>query len=124
MNAKVIETWRVYKQWTDVVDVIRTDLNEIRERPDGDPQYSIFAPPTEAMPKYKVGDIVFVKSDRPLNALGQFQPTNNFREGDFYFNIKDPRAIKSILPYPKNIRYLVEGNNKTSYAETELKLKR
>ena len=75
------------------------------------------------MPKYKVGDIVFFKSDRPLNALGRFQPTNIFREGDFRFNIKDPRAIKSILHYPKNIRYILEGNKKTSYAESELKLK-
>jgi hypothetical protein len=123
MNSKEIETGRVYKQWTDVIDIIRSDLNEIRERPDGNPQYDLFKPPTEAMPKYKVGDIVFFKSDRPLNALGQFQPTNNFREGDFRFNIKDPRAIKSILHYPNNIRYLLEGNKKTSYAESELKLK-
>ncbi len=46
-----------------------------------------------------------------------------FREGDYRFNIKDLRAIKSILHYPNNIRYLVEGNNKTSYAESELKQK-
>jgi hypothetical protein len=65
----------------------------------------------------------FFKSEWPLNALGQFQPTNNFREGDFRFNIKDPRTIKSILHYPKNIRYLLENNNKTSYAESELKIK-
>ena len=123
LNSKEIETGKVYKQWTDVVDIIRKDLNEIRERPDGNPQYDIFTPPTDAKPKFKVGDIVFFKSDRPLNALGQFQPTNNFREGDFRFNIKDPRRIKSILHYPNNIRYLLENNNKTSYAESELKLK-
>ena len=123
MNAKEIETGRVYKQWTDVIDIIRNDLNEIRERSDGNPEYDLFKEPTEAMPKFKVGDIVFVKSDRPLNALGQFQPTMAFREGDFRFNINDPRAIKSILYYPNNIRYLVEGNNRTSYAEPELKRK-
>ena len=38
MNSKEIETGRVYKQWTDVIDIIRKDLNEIRERPDGNPQ--------------------------------------------------------------------------------------
>ncbi len=69
MNSKEIETGRVYKQLTGVLDkMILTDLNEIRERPDSNPQYDIFTPPTEAMSKFKVGDIVFVKSDRPLNA--------------------------------------------------------
>ena len=120
MNSKEIETGRVYKQWTDVVDIIRSDLNEIRERPDGDPQYSIFKEPTEAMPKFKVGDIVFVKSDRPLNALGQFQPTMAFRQGDYRYNIKDAKKIKAILHYPKNIRYILDGKPKVSYAESEL----
>ncbi len=59
MNAKEIETGRVHKQWTDVIPIIRTDLNEIRERPNGDPQYSIFTSPTESIPKYKVVDIVY-----------------------------------------------------------------
>ena len=75
------------------------------------------------MPKYKVGDVVFYKSERPRNALGEIQPTNNFRQGDYRYNIKDAKKIKSILFYPNNIRYLVEGNNRTSYAEPELKRK-
>ena len=123
LNSKEIETGRVYKQWTDVIDIIRKDLNEIRERQDGNPQNDIFTPPTDAKAKFKKGDLVFYKSDRPLNALGQFQPTNTFREGDYRFNIHDPREIKSILHYPNNIRYLLSGNNKTSYAESELKIK-
>jgi hypothetical protein len=45
----------------------------------------------------KKGDLVFYKSDRPLNALGQFQPTNAFREGDYHFIIKDPREIRIAL---------------------------
>jgi hypothetical protein len=51
------------------------------------------------------------------------QPTNAFREGDFRFNIKDPIAIKWILYNPQNIRYLLDGNNKTSYDESEIKIK-
>ena len=123
MNAKEEQTGKVYKQWTDVVDIIRTDLNELRLRPDGDPQYNIFAPPIDAKPKFKVGDVVYYKSERPLNALGQFQPTNTFREGDYRYNIKDAKKIKAILHYPKNIRYMLDGKPKVSYAESELKIK-
>ncbi len=80
---------------------IREDLNEIRHREDGDPQKDIMIPPTDSKPKFKINDVVFFKSQKPLNALGQVQPTNTFREGDFRFNIKDPRAIKQIVYYPK-----------------------
>ena len=123
MNAKEEQTGRPYRQWTDVIDIIRTDLNELRLRPDGDPQYNIFAPPIDAKPKFKVGDVVYYKSERPLNALGQFQPTNTFREGDYRYNIKDAKKIKAILHYPKNIRYMLDGKPKVSYAESELKIK-
>jgi len=80
LNSKELETGRVYKQWTDVIDIIREDLNEIRHREDGDPQHDVFTPPTDAKPKFKINDVVYFKSERPLNALGQVQPTNNFRE--------------------------------------------
>ena len=59
-----------------------------------------------------------------MNALGEFQPTNNFREGDYRFNIKDPKTMKAILYYPKNIRYILNNREKASYAEPELILKR
>ena len=52
MNSKELETGRVYRQWTDVIDIIREDLNEIRERPDGDPQKDIMIPPTDSKPKF------------------------------------------------------------------------
>ena len=120
MNSIEEKTGKVYKQWTDVVDIIRTDLNAIRLKQDGNPQYDIFKKPTEAMPKYKVGDVVFYKSERPRNALGEIQPTNNFRQGDYRYNIKDAKEIKAILHYPKNIRYILDGKPKVSYAESEL----
>ena len=72
------------------------------------------------MPKYKVGDVVFYKSERPRNALGEIQPTNNFRQGDYRYNIKDAKMIKAILHYPQNIRYILDGKPKVSYAESEL----
>ena len=72
------------------------------------------------MPKYKVGDVVFYRSERPMNALGQFQLTMAFRQGDYRYNIKDAKKIKAILHYPKNIRYILDGKPKVSYAESEL----
>jgi hypothetical protein len=124
LNSKELETGRVYRQWTDVIDINREDLNEIRERPDGDPQKDIMIPPTDAKPKFKINDVVFFKSEKPRNALGQVQPTNNFREGDFRFDITNPKKIKQILYYPNNIRYILDGKNNVSYTAPELKLNR
>jgi hypothetical protein len=81
-------------------------------------------PPTDAKPKFKVNDIVFFKSERPRNALGQVQPTNNFLVGDFRYDITNPRKIKQIFYYPKNIIYILDGKNNVSYTAPELKLKR
>jgi len=120
MNAKEEATGKVYKQWTDVINIIRTDLNELRERQDGDPQKDIMTPPTDAKPKFKVNDIVYFKS----NAFGKIQPTNNFREGDFRFDITNPRKIKQIVYYPKNVRYILENKNNVSYTAPELILKK
>ena len=81
-------------------------------------------PPTDAKPKFKINDVVFLKSEKPRNALGQVQPTNNFRMGDYRFDITNPKKIKQIFYYPKNIRYILDGKNNVSYTAPELKLKR
>ena len=103
MNTIEEQTGKPFKQWDQAIDIIRNDLNEIRKKTDGDPQKDIFAAPTETKPKFKIGDLAYYRTERPMNALGEFQPTNNFREGDYRFNIKDPKTIKAILYYPKNI---------------------
>ncbi len=123
MNAKEEETGRVYKQWTDVIDIIRNDLNDMRLKKDGNPQKDLIIPSLEAKPKFKIGDMVYYKSEVPRNAFGEIQPTTNFREGDYRWNITDVRKIASILYYPKNIRYLLQGKNNVSYTASELKLK-
>ena len=81
-------------------------------------------PPTDNKPKFKINDVVFFKSEKPRNALGQVQPTNNFREADYRFDITNPKKIKQIVYYPKNIRYILDGKNNVSYTAPELKLKR
>ena len=81
-------------------------------------------PSTDSKPKFKINDVVFFKSEKPRNALGQVQPTNNFREGDYRFDITNPKTIKQILYYPNNIRYILDTKNNVSYTAPELKLKR
>ena len=71
MNSKEIKTGKVFKQWDQAIDIIRTDLNEIRKRPDGNPQFDIFEPPLDVKPKFKVGDVVYYRSERPMDALGK-----------------------------------------------------
>jgi transposase InsO family protein len=124
MNSKELETGKVFKQWDQAVPIIREDLNEIRHREDGDPQKDIMTPPTDAKPKFKINDVVFFKSEKPRNALGQVQPTNTFRMGDYRFDITNPKKIKQIVYYPKNVRYILDGKNNVSKSAPELKLKR
>jgi hypothetical protein len=124
MNNVEEQTGKPFKQWTDAIHIIRKDLNEIRLKKDGDPQKDIMTPPIELKPKFKVGDLVYYKTERPMNAIGEFQPTNNFREGDYRFNITDPKTIKAVLYYPKNIRYILNGRTNASYTDKELILKR
>jgi hypothetical protein len=121
MNTKEAELGETYREWDEVITYVRDALNKLRHRPDGDPFNDLMEPPTDAEPKYKIGDLVYRKLERPRNALGYNQSTTNFRMGDYRFDIKQPRRIKKILYYPKNIRYLLEGHDNVSYTESELR---
>jgi hypothetical protein len=121
MNRMEEERGETYREWTDIIDFVRTELNKIRKKKDGDPYNDVMAPSTQNEPTYKIGDLVYRKLERPKNALGYNQSTTNFRMGDYRFNIKEPRKIKEILYYPNNIRYLLEGHDNVSYTEQELK---
>ena len=121
MNKKEEETGKVYKEWTDILELLRVELNKLRLRKDGDPYNDILTPPTNKTPKYKVGDLVYRKVERPMNALGHYQNTANFRVGDYRFDIKNPRKITQILYYPFNVRYILNELPNVSYTEAELK---
>ena len=58
MNAVEEQT---HNEWTDPLDIIREDLNVIRSkgRVDGDPYNYKFKQPTDAVPKFKIGDLVY-----------------------------------------------------------------
>ncbi len=120
MNKKEEETGKTYKEWTDILPILRKDLNKLRLKKDGNPYGDIFVPPIESNPKYKVGDLVYRKVEKPINALGHFQNTSNFRVGDYRYDIKNPRKINQILYYPRNIRYILNEFPHVSYAESEL----
>ena len=77
----------------------------------------------ETQPKFKVGQMVYRKLDKPRNALGHNQPTEKFREGDVRIDIIEPRKIKRVLymntePY---YRYILNDVPGVSYPENELK---
>ncbi len=66
-------------------------------------------------------NLKLVKLDTPENALGNKQPTSNFRTGDYRYS-NAPRKITQILymndePY---FRYILEGIKNASYSEYQL----
>jgi hypothetical protein len=123
MNAKEKQTGKVYREWTDVIDTIREDLNKIRKIDISKMSYfdqPMFNP--KVAPKYKVNDLVYYKLQEPENALLQKQNTTNFRMGDFRWS-QIPKKIVDVIfmndePY---YRYILSDIPNASYSEYELK---
>jgi hypothetical protein len=120
-NQKELETKKRYNEWTDIVDVVREELNKIRrkELPANDP------PPlfNEEISKYNIGDSVFYKLMYPRDALGHKQSTSNFREGDVRWS-KESRQIQNIFVMQDlpRYRYQLKGLPQVAFYEEELKL--
>lgn len=122
MNAIEEKTGETYKEWVEVVPKVRTMLNDFRKKPEGDPFTDMY--PTADLtkqPKYKEGDVVYRMSEKPLDALGKKQPTQNFRMGDYRWE-RIPRKIVKMLRYAGKvpIRYILENLPNVAYAEYEL----
>jgi hypothetical protein len=105
-------------------------------------QYPIFDPTTETKkkvknrsgeltsnmqhrmthPKYRVGDLVNVILQEPVNALGKKHTDKRFRMGDYRLD-KKKRKIIAVLYYADipPYRYLIEGFPNASYTEDELR---
>ena len=120
MNKMEEQTKKVYEEWDEILNILRQDLNKIRILPDGNPFNNLIKPIDFKTPKYKIGDLVIRKVERPLNALGHNQNTTNFRVGDYRWDTKNPRKIKNIYYYPNNIRYVLNTLGHVSYTEAEL----
>lgn len=123
MNAIEEKTGETFKEWVEIVPKVRVMLNSFRKKPEGNPRTDMY-PIVNVLiePKFKVGDVVYRMSEKPLNALGRKQPTQNFRMGDYRYDMI-PRKIVRVLRYGGNvpIRYLLENLPNVAYAEYELK---
>jgi hypothetical protein len=122
MNAIEEKTGETYKEWVEVVPKVRAMLNDFRKKPEGDPFTDVY--PTidlTKQPKYKIHDVVYRMSEKPLDALGKKQPTQNFRMGDYRWE-RIPRKIVKVLRYAGKvpIRYILENLPNVAYAEYEL----
>ena len=122
MNMKEKESGKVFREWTDILDIVRIELNKLRKKPNQSiSKYNYPLINTDIAPKFKEGDIVYYNSEFPLNALGKKQPTNTFRTGDYRYNA-DVKKIKYVLPYSGKVpfRYVLEGLPNVSYTENQL----
>ena len=123
LNAKEQELGRDYNEWTDVVPIIREDLNAIRAKAEQDPFTKRYKQPNlYVRPEFEVGDLVHRRLEYPLRFIdSKKQPTAQFREGDLRFE-KFARKIVEVLPYPPPVpyRYLLEGIRGTSFPAWQL----
>jgi len=131
MNSKEVKTGKVYKEWTDILSKIRISLNKIRKKILENPYthiYPAFEPKVNETtgklvpPKFKVEDQIYVRNEKPKNALGKNQPTPNFRIGDYTFETTS-RKVTEVLPFngPIPYRYMVSGIKNASFTQRELK---
>jgi hypothetical protein len=147
MNSQEEKTGKVFKEWTNVIPIIRKDLNAFRRKklPEH-PEQVEYAQPndyrtietvkkgkgkvkeetvkTNVMiePKYKVGQYVYRALDAPKNALGKNQNTKMFRAGDYTYD-KQQREIKQIFTMGGKgplYRYYLDGLPNVSFTEAQL----
>lgn len=122
MNNKEEETGKVYKEWDDIIGLVRDELNSIRKKKLK--KYNINDYPVPDITKkqnFKTGDIVHYKLDWAENALGNKQPTPFFRVGDYRYSRVPKKITKTLyfndVPY---YRYILEGMPNVSYSEHQL----
>jgi len=125
MIADEIKTGVSSSRWVEIIDQFKKQLNVISLRKDGDPydisRYSrIDDEFTDDNSKFKIGDEVLRKLDRPENTFGKTQ-NGKFRTGDFRWSRK-PETVEFIYHYPKTIRYRLSNFHHVAYTEQELRL--
>ena len=120
LTNKEIKLDKPYNEWTDILQIVRKELNKMRKKPDGNPFNLDSIPYNNKEPLYKIGDIVLHKYEKPHNALG-YKEYGKFRMGDLRYDLKNKLKIKKVLNYPNNNRYILSGLPNVSYVEAELK---
>jgi hypothetical protein len=126
LNDKSVELNKDYNEWTDILDIVREEVNKYRKR-DLDKlkeyQSKRFFDPTKAgEPEFQIGDYVHWKMDRPTDIRGTPINDGKFRMGDRMFSI-ETRKIVDILCYPSKpfYRYKLHDMPNVSYGASELK---
>lgn len=126
LNDKSVELKEDYNEWTDILDIVREEVNKYRKR-DLDKlkeyQSKRFFDPTEAgEPEFQIGDFVHWKMERPTDIKGDPINDGKFRMGDRMFSI-ETRKIVDILCYPSKpyYRYKLQDLVNVSYSASELK---
>ena len=123
MNKIEKDTGRSYHNWTDIIDVVRKDLNEMRLRSVPKDIYTYKYPifNTKHSNKYDVGSIVYRQLDVPQNALGIQENTTKFRTGDMRWDLV-PRRVVKVLYYAGKVpyRYMLDAFPNVSFTEKQL----
>jgi hypothetical protein len=143
MTKKEVETNKVSKNWYDVINTVRTELNEVRKvdikklQDEYEQNPPLVETATEKIvkqgkksvieyefkkPRFKVGQKVYRLLELPKNALGEVQ-TGKFRTGDYRID-EQRREIKQIVQMNgqgPTFRYILEGIPNVSYEESELR---
>lgn len=127
MNNKTMELKKKYLNWTDVLPLIRRELNKYRER-DLEKlklyqEKYYFSDLKAGVPDFKIGDVVHYRLFQPHDIEGLPINDKGFRQGDRRISI-DTRKIIKILYYPDDpyYRYLLSGIPNVSFSKYDLKL--
>ena len=127
MNKKSLELKKTYKEWTDILDIVRKELNKYRKRDlDKLKKYQekfYFSSAKAGDPDFKIGDIVHYRLFKPQDINGNEINDKGFRQGDRRISI-DAREIVKILYYPDEpfYRYVLKDLNNISFSKYDLKL--
>ena len=126
MNKIEEETGKPFNEWTNIVDTVRTELNNHRiERnkklmKDYKHNYVL---PLNIKPKFNIGDMVHYRLDKPRNGLNQQINTDKFRVGDYKFS-RDVKKIGNIFYYSEEPyhRYGLDTISNKSFTDSQLKI--
>ena len=124
MNSKELETGDIYREWTDIIKIVRTDVNNIRRKKLPADIYKYHYPEWNGelvKPKYKIGDLVYVVLETPQDTMGN-KLSGGFRNGDYKWT-REPHKITKVFYYHGRpyYRYAVNTFDGVSYQEAELK---
>ena len=117
------------KNWLPILNTIREEFNKVNIIKVPKNLNTYVYPSVDGVnekgdfvkPKFKINDLVYYKSEVPLDALGNKQPTKNFRVGDRRYNLHPKKIVKVLnYPAPTYYRYILENLPNVSYVKQEL----